>query len=271
MHWRMGNRVVIMIRGMAVMALGALGAGLFVADAAAQGKPLKMCYTTWGQHGGETLPGKGFIPDLVTRVFKHAGYAPTVDILPWPRCINLAKKRRYDMVASGWRGKNFDPHFEYLDITLRNDISFIVRKGSPITSGELGNFEGKTIAYVRDSGGMDAVRRNSAILTREVGKMVTMIPILHRGRVDAVITDPESFFLAATEMDPPLKEAFRVLQPPLVTNFNSPLVPKGHPDLARFRADFSKAFKELVKGGIYDKLIDIHGPQFIYQVPLHAR
>jgi len=240
-------------------------------DAKASDKTLNLCYTTWGQHGGEGLPGKGFIPDLVTRVFEHAGYRVNVEIVPWPRGINKAKKSQYDGVASGWRGANFDPHFEYLNITLRNDINFIVRKDSPIASAELDNFHGKKIAYVRDSGGMDTIRGNTNLQTREVSKMVTMIPILNGGRVDAVITDPESFFLAASEMDPPLDKEFKILQPPAHTNFNSPLIPKGHPKLAQMRADFDRSFKTLIKDGIYDKLIEIHGPQFKFQVPLHAR
>jgi polar amino acid transport system substrate-binding protein len=232
---------------------------------------LKLCYTTWGQHGGESLPGKGLIPDLVSRVFKHAGYNVFVDIVPWARCINLAKKGQYDLVASGWRGENFDPYFDYLNITLRNDINFIVLKDTPIKSGEISNFHGKIVAYVRDSGGMDAVRENSDIETREVSRMVTMIPILSGGRVDAVITDPESFFLAASKMNPPIDGEFKVLQPPLSTNFNSPLIFKGHPHFKQIQENFDRSFKTLIKDGIYTKLINIHGSQFKFQIPLHAR
>lgn len=238
----------------------------------AQDKPdLKLCYTTWGQHGGEDLPGKGFIPDLVQRVFAEAGYQVTVDIVVWPRCINGAKKQRYDLVASGWRGENFDPFFEYLNITLRNDINFIVHRDSKSVSGDIEEFSGKTIVYVRDSGGMDDIRQNSSIKTREVSEMVTMIPMLEKRRVDAAITDPESFFLAAAEMDPPVDHLFRILQPPLVTNFNSPLIAKDHPLLDQIRGDFDRSFKKLVKNGIYQELIEIHGPQFEYQVPDSAR
>ena len=256
--------------------VGALGFAVAFAvgltgPARAQDKTLKLCYTSWGQHGGEGLPGKGFIPDLVSRIFAHAGYTVSVDILPWPRCINLAKKRRYDLVASGWRGANFDPHFNYLNITLRNDINFIVRKNSIISSGEEANFHGKTVAYVRDSGGMDNIRQNKRIETREVPKMTTMIPILHRGRVDAVVTAPESFFLSEAEMTPPIDMDFKVLQPPVRTNFNSPLVPKGHPMFEQLRDDFDRAFKAMVKAGIYPELIKIHGPQFKCQVPMAAR
>ena len=254
-----------------VAVFSALAIALSLSSADAAPKKLKLCYTSWGQHGGKDLPGKGFIPDLVTRVLEHAGYEVSVDIIPWPRCINLAKQNRYDMVASGWRGKNFDPYFDYLNITLRNDISFIVRKDSPLTSGEITNFEGKKVAYVRDSGGMDPIRQNRKIQAQELSKMTVMIPMLHRGRMDAVVTDPESFFITAAENKPPLDKEFRVLEPPVFTNFNSPLVPKGHPDLKEFREKFDRSFKTLIREGIYTQLIAIHGTQFLYQVPLHAR
>lgn len=261
-----------LIRCTRFVVMSLISAGiLFNSDAVAQDKSLKLCYTTWGQHGGDDLPGKGFIPDLVTRVFAHAGYTTTVEIVPWPRCINLAKKMRYDLVASGWQGENFDSFFEYLNITLRNDISFIVPRNSPIMSGNLEDLHGKSIAYVRDSGGMDAIRANINIKTVEVSKMTTMIPILHGGRVDIVVTDPESFFLAAAEMEPPLDGEFRILQPPWTTNVNSPLIHKDHPDLEQIRNDFDRSFKALINSGIYSELIAIHGQQFEFQVPLHAR
>jgi polar amino acid transport system substrate-binding protein len=238
---------------------------------ASEKAPLKLCYTTWGQHGGKDLPGQGFVPDLISRVLTHAGYDVTIDIIPWPRCINLAKKQQYDMVASGWRGENFDPFFEYFSITLRNDINFIVEESSPIQSGELENFHGKIVTHIRDSGGMDKIRNNSQIQTRVVNRMDKMMNLLFGKRVDAMVTDPESMFLAAEARTPPVADKLRVLQPPVFTNFNSPLIPKGHPRMEEMRTAFEKSFKELIEDGIYDKLIAIHGPQFKFQVPLHAR
>ncbi len=268
MAFKENSHIVKLVK---VMTCACLILMLSLSNALAEKKKLNLCYTTWGQHGGKDLPGQGFIPDLVTRVFEHANYEVSVDIIPWPRCITLAKEQRYDLVASGWRGENFDPFFEYLNITLRNDISFIVRKDSEINSGELKNFEGKKVSYVRESGGMDPIRQNKKIISSEVSKMTSLIPILHRGRIDAVITDPESFFIAAEKMNPPINDHFKILKPALHTNFNSPLVPKGHPDLEQLRTDFDKSFKALIKGGIFEELIKIHGPQFEYQIPMHAR
>jgi polar amino acid transport system substrate-binding protein len=264
LYFRRFNPLAVVVIAI-IVALSALS------PASAAAKKLKLCYTTWGQYGGDDLPAKGFMPDLVTRVLEHAGYEVSIDIIPWPRCIIMTKKRKYDMVASGWRGKNFDPYFEYLNITVRNDISFVVRKDSDFTSSEIENFEGKSVAYVRETGGMDPILQNKKIEFVEVSEMNTMIPMLHGGRMDAVITDPESFFVAAAARNPPLDDGFRTLEPPVFNNFNSPLVPKGHPDLEELREKFDRSFKILIKEGLYPDLIRIHGQDFVDRVPLHAR
>ena len=72
-------------------------------------------------------------------------------------------------------------------------------------------------------------------------------------------------------MDPPFDDQLKILEPPLFTNFNSPLIAKGHPRYEMIRDDFDKAFKQLIADGLYDDMIKLHGEEFVYQVPLHAR
>lgn len=106
--------------------------------AAADKKPLTICGTTWGKLSGDHLPNKGFVPDLVTRVLNHAGYEVTTKLVPGPKCIQDTKTMKFDIVSTAWRGENFDPHFDYMDIVLIDTINFIVSDNSPIASGKAG-------------------------------------------------------------------------------------------------------------------------------------
>lgn len=243
---------------------------LTMAPSHARKPDLSLCYTTWGKHGGDKLPNKGIIPDLVSRVFKHAGYKVTVDIVPWPRCVQQAKKQKYDLVASAWRGENFDPYFDYLNITLRNDVSFIVSVDSAFEVGEIDEFEGKTVAFVRDSGGMDIVRNNKKVKSVVVSDMQKMATLLLGDRVDAIITDPPSLFIYTDTLSPTTSQQLRVLDPPVSTNFNSPLIAKGHPHKETIARDFDKAFKELIAAGLYDDLMTVHGRTLKYEIPKAA-
>lgn len=232
-----------------------------------ENKTIRICYTTWGTAGGEDLPGKGLIPDLAARVMRNAGYEVEVFIVPWPRVVEMTKEHKYDMVASAWKGENFDPYFEYLDVTFQNDINFIVSSNSPIKSGEIENFNGKTVGHVSGSGGLDLIRNNPSIKTEEVAILDKLIRMLIEGRIDAIISDPPNLFAAADNMGKEYTDQLKVLQPPLVRNYNAPLIEKHHPKLEQIKRDFHRSFMELIEKGLYEELTKVHGPETVFVIP----
>jgi polar amino acid transport system substrate-binding protein len=229
---------------------------------AGNGKNLTICSTTWGKLGGENLPGKGFVSDLAMRVFRHAGYKIETKIVPWPRCIALAKKMEFDLVASGWRGKNFAPYFDYLNVTVKDTVNFITLANSPIESGNFEAFHGKRVGLVRDAGGLEALFENRPkIQVVKIGVLKNLPYMLEGGRIDAIVSDPVSLNEAIKTLDRPLNVKLKALAPPLSVNLNSPLISKNHPDKDQIIADFDRSYRTLVAQGLYDELIKIHDLQ----------
>ncbi len=229
---------------------------------AGSGKSLTICSTTWGKLGGENLPGKGFVSDLAMRVFRHAGYKVQTKIVPWPRCIAQTKKHEFDLVASGWRGKNFAPHFDYLNVIAKNTVNFITLDSSSIKSGTYKSFYGKKVGIVREAGGLEALfEKHEKIGVVKVGQLVKLPNMLVGGRFDAIVSDPVSLNEAIKTMNRPFKHKLKSLTPPLMVNLNSPLISKSHPNKAQIIADFDRSYRQLVKEGLYEKLIKIHDLQ----------
>lgn len=225
-------------------------------------KPLVICSTTWGKLGGEILPGKGFVSDLAMRVFRHAGYKIETKILPWPRCIALVKEQKIDLVAAGWRGKNFEPHFDYLNVIVKDTVNFITLADSPIAIGSYKTFYGKKVGLVRQAGGLEALfEEHKEIGVVGVGQLEKLPQMLAGKRFDAIVSDPVSLNEALKTMSPPFKYKLKTLNPPLKVNLNSPLISKSHPDKAQIIADFDRSYKILVKQGLYEDLIKVHDLQ----------
>lgn len=244
----------------ALAAIGVAAAISFANLSYAETKPaLTICGTTWGKLGGDHLPGQGFVPDLVMRVFRHAGYEIRTELIPWPRCVELAKRQQYDLISSAWRGENFAPHFDYLDVILHDTINFVALEGSSIPSGEPESFRDRRVGFVREAGGMEnLVAAYPYIKTVDTGKLEALLRMLDGGRIDAIVSDPVSLKEVIKTMERPIKGKIRVLEPPLQINFNSPMIAKGHPHKEQIAADFSAAYRELVDAGLYDDLIAIH-------------
>jgi len=199
------------------------------------------------------------------RVFRHAGYEITTKLVPWPRCIEDAKNLKFDLVSSAWRGKNFAPHFDYLNVILIDTINFITLEDSPITSGAYEGFYGRRVGLVREAGGLEALFENhDRIQVVGVALLKKLPPMLARGRFDAIVSGPVSLNEAVKSMSPPFGHKLVALEPPLKKNLNSPLIAKTHPHKAGIIADFDRAYRELVAQGLYKELIKIHDPQVQY-------
>ena len=220
---------------------------------------ITMCGTTWGKLGGDHLPGKGLVPDFVSRVFEHAGYRTETKIIPWPRCVELAKKQKFDLVASAWRGENFDPYFDYMDVIFLDTINFIVTEDSPHTSGEIKSFYGKKVGMVREAGGIESiVQDHKPIKIEKVAVLDKLPPMLFGGRFDAIISDPVSLHEQMKSIPSTKGKKVRALQPPLKANLQSPLIAKDHPLKEQLTKDFAKALSELAQTGFYEEMEKVH-------------
>ena len=119
---------------------------------------IKVCFLEWGKQGGKHLPNQGFNPDLIANVLKNVGYTTQVDIMPWKRSLLHVKKGSYDMVAGLWVDENYKKTYHFLETTTIDKIAFMSLKTLDAKSGILEDFQGKRIAILRGSGGMDMIK-----------------------------------------------------------------------------------------------------------------
>ena len=246
-----------------------LGHRLFFCPASAVAQPnpvVKVCYTPWGKFGGEDLPGKGIFPDIVSRTLKRAGYRVEVSIVPWKRCIEDTRALRYDLIAAGWEGESFDTDFNYLSNLSIDAIHFITLDGSPLKSAEVGALKGKTVGILRGSGGMEVLKKRAGeFALYEVATETSMLRMLVRGRVEAIISDPLQLNDVAARVSGEQQTMLRPLEPPIKQNFNTVIVAKRNPRAAQLKADFDRAFRQLVSEGLYDDIHKLHGRRLKYR------
>ncbi len=244
--------------------LGALMMAVVPTADAGDPKSLVICGTPWGKYGGNDLPGKGFVPDLVMRVFRHAGYKIRTELVPWPRCVELAKRMKYDLISSAWRGPNFAPHFDPLNVILHDTVNFVALENTPIIAGRMADFYGKRVGYVRDAGGMSVFDNQNNIQIFKAAELKRLLAMLGGGRIDAIASDPVNLDETIKTLTPPFTHKLKVLQPPIQINYNSPQIAKAHPHKAQIIADFDKAYQELKAKGLYETLIRIHDLKVLY-------
>lgn len=221
-------------------------------------EPLKLCFLEWGKLGGEQQLNKGIYVDLVTRVLNHAGYKVSVTFLEWNDCVEQAKNMKFDMIPIVWEGDVFDKDFIYLERVGVDSINFITLNSSNITDGYTSNLKGKKIAWLESSGGLEDFHKlRKLFIPIKYKTNVEQFDALLDGSVDAVISDPVAF-ISQADSRPELTKKIKVLEPALKVNYSSPAVPIIHPKKDKIEKDFNRAYRILVKSGLYKKLFKLH-------------
>ncbi|SCA55883.1 exported hypothetical protein [Candidatus Terasakiella magnetica] len=241
---------------------------LCVTHAIAANKPsIVICGTTWGKLSGPSLPNKGFVADLVLRVFQHAGYEAKYEIVPWARCIAGVKELKYDLVASAWHGDEIDEEYNYLNDILIDSINFIVPEGSTIKSGNIESFYGLHVGMVRETTGIveafSKEDRNNLNISY-TANLSSLPKMLIGKRFDAIVGDPVNLNEVMKEQGLNVHHKLITLQPPLKTNIQAPIISKKHPNKDQIISDFNNSFRILVSEGMYDDLITLHDYQANY-------
>lgn len=257
-------------RCLIVLGILALSLPLFSSQVIAATKTqLVLCGTTWGKLSGHDLPNKGFVPDLVMRVLRHAGYEVKYEITPWPRCVAGVKNLTYDILASAWHGKNFDADFDYMDDILIDTINFIVLKNSPISAGTMQSFYGHSVGIVRDVSGIeDIITGHDKIKVTRVASLDKLPRMLIGKRFTAIVSDPVSLNEVMKVQGLSAEHQLVALQPPLKMNIQAPLISKKHPNKDQIISDFNKSFRKLASKEFYDELIKLHDLQVQYPEPI---
>lgn len=237
--------------------------GGFITVGSAQAETLKLCYLEWGKFGGKKLPEKGFIPDAMTRILTHAGYQVEVSIRPWNRCIEQTKAMDFDLVADAWKGPTFDNDFDYLRVHHIDAINFVALKTSDIKDGNIESMKGRRVGYLGTSGGLEKFYKNQDIFAQvsKVNSEAAMLRVLLKDRVDVIVSDPLQLLAVADTIEQGLSEKLAVLDPPLQLNYGAALISKNHPKKEEIKAAFDKAFRELAKTDMYEKLSAKHDIQ----------
>lgn len=223
-------------------------------------KELKLCFLEWGKLGGEKQINKGVYVDLVSRVFKDAGYKVTVDFLIWDDCVTRTEKLEFDVIPIVWEGDVFDNRFLYLKRVGYDSIHFVALKSSGIKNGFASSLVGKRVGWVKSSGGLEDFHKIKehfkSILLKSNKEQVTS---LLNKMVDSVVTDPVAFEGELNKLFPNTKIELDILDPALKINYSSPAISKKHPDRYQIIKDFENSYSKLIESGLYEDLYKTHG------------
>lgn len=136
-------------RAVAILVLNLIGAG-FGFGAAAQDQTVTLTSLDWPPYTGENLPNQGTSAEKVKAAFKAMGYVAGVEILPWSRAVEEARR---NPEVIGYFPKYFEASTEdsfiFSQIIGESPLGFVEPVSAPVVWDTLADLKGLTIGIVR--------------------------------------------------------------------------------------------------------------------------
>jgi polar amino acid transport system substrate-binding protein len=224
---------------------------------------IKVCYLDWGKYGGDNLPNKGIISDIVTQTLEHAGYKVQMDILPWKRCVRNVSIHQYDIVAAAWITQSHSKDFEYMRTISYDSVSFFSLESSKYKSQEtlgelLQSLYGEEIGLVKSEGYPDQFMKHKDMYNlTEITRLKQLIKMLLANRIGLIVSDPINVYDTLDELKVN-KIGLKVLSPPISISKNSPMISKSHPRKVEIMTRFNAAIEELLESGLHKRIMETH-------------
>jgi len=216
---------------------------------------------------GNSLPQKGYVYELVNKIFKSYGYKVTIQFLPLARAQVMAENGEVDAIMPVYYDKNKENLLIYSNSFKGNTVSILKNKTlkptiKNINSISINNYLQSLQSYkfgVRN-GFITATEFDKQSLKKEYATSdLQNILKLESKRVDLVIIDKYSAADILSKELPHLIGKLDLLERPLVSNNFYIAFSKKSKDYSQKLKDFNEGLKKMVNNGEYNKILEKNG------------
>lgn len=173
-----------------------------------------MTGSLWAPFIDQNHPEIGVATDLVSSIFKRAGYQTSTTIEPWSRTLEGTAIGVYDVIIGAWHTPEREKYFLFSDPYLFNEIRFIARRGNTFAYAGMNSLAGKTIGVVQGYAYGDEFDK-SQIFNR-VGRddLLQNLKLLNQGSIDLTLADQWVLRYQLANFLPSAIEATQIVEPP---------------------------------------------------------
>lgn len=204
------------------------------------------------------LPQQGLSVEILTKIFKEAGYTPKFQITSWPRVVKGLKSGTFDAIGNLWFTEPISKWVFYSAPYHHSDLKFIVSKKKTITYDTIQDLKPYTIGI-----GIGYTTNTEFDTAKDLKKVEIPLSALgmemiQRGRLDMVL-DSEEVFLYLLSHDFRENAAdFQILEKELIP---SPIylgAAKKNSAGQKLINDFNSALDRLTRQGIIREITERH-------------
>ena len=162
---------------------------LIVSNVAQAEKTVTLSASTSPPYADRQLPEQGLAMEIVSHVFKRAGYAPKIKFDTWPRAMEGVSVGLFDALAAAWYSQERAEEYLFSESYLTSKLILLKLRSDRTNYRDLSNLRGKRVGTQVDFAyGVDFDAVEGLRLVPENHAIQNLLGLLG-GKVDVVIGD----------------------------------------------------------------------------------
>jgi polar amino acid transport system substrate-binding protein len=218
-------------------------------------EPVRLLANTSPPYSDQKLPEQGLAMELVSHIFKRAGYSAEIKFESWPRAMEGVSIGLYDALAAAWYTDARAEEYRYSEPYLNSRLVLVKLRSDPADYFELAHLAGKRLgvrvdyAYGVDFGAIPNLR-----LVQENHVIQNLLGLLN-GSVDLVIGDQRTLSQQIQEYLHRSSQKFEVVDIALPTRARHVAASRAIKGGEKMIAAFNRALEETRKDGSHSAII----------------
>lgn len=230
---------------------------LLFSQMAVAAAPVKVVHSgEWPPYSDRKLPGQGLGVQLVTEIFKRAGYKTEISTDSLIRLLEGSRIGVYDVFATAWYSEQRNKYLQFSNPYLETSVRFIKRKGSSFQFNGLEELQDSLIGIIAGYAYDPAFDQSRKLLKVTERNLIQNLMKLKQGRIDATLGDIRVLKHQINQYMPDYMPAYEILERPLTNSGIHIAVSRANPQHKKIVADFNKALKAMIKDGSYHKIVN---------------
>jgi polar amino acid transport system substrate-binding protein len=218
-------------------------------------KTVTLSASTSPPYSDRQLPDQGLAMEIVTHVFKQAGYSPDIRFESWPRAMEGVSIGLVDALAAAWYSDARAQDYVFSEPYLPAKLILLKLRSDPTRYTDVSRLRGKRLGTQVDFAyGIDFDTIPGLRLAPENHAIQNLLGLLN-GSVDVVIGDQRTLAMQLHEYLPRDVHKFEVVDANLPTRARHVAASKSIDSGEKLIADFNRALAAARKDSSYAAII----------------
>lgn len=229
------------------------------APARAEKKIVRLASLDWEPYIGSTLPGNGYVAEVVREAFRRSGYETIIRFLPWARAVEQAEQLEWDGLFPVYDAPERRAAFVLSAPLPAAPLGFFERKGAGIRYTTLADLKPYRIGVVRGYMNTRAFDEADYLRKSAVNDDLSNIRRLLARRIDLFVADKLVGFYLIRKHMPRDADKIEFVQPPLEEKELFLAFGRTLPRTPEYLRAFDEGLRSMRADGTLDAILRHHG------------